>query len=70
MTELGHMGLAPLASAVGDELVALFGGKVLYIIRREGDMCRFIGECYVYGLMNGEVLEGLDESCVEDFVFY
>jgi hypothetical protein len=70
LTELGYVGLAPAASIIGDEIVSLFGGKVLYMTRRVGERFRFIGECYVLGLMHGEILDGLDEARVEHFEFY
>jgi hypothetical protein len=70
ITDLGFIGLAPLASKVGDEICVLFGGSIPFVIRRDGNYCRFVGECYVYGIMNGEVLDKLDESQVEDFLFY
>ena len=69
VTDFGYLGLAPSTSIIGDEICVLFGGKVPYVFRREGFHCRFVGECYVFGLMNGEVLEGLEESLEEDFVF-
>jgi hypothetical protein len=69
ITSLGFLGLAPQASVVGDEICALLGGKVPYVIRRYGDRYTFVGECYIFGLMNGEVLAGLDYKMLVDFYF-
>jgi len=60
ITELGYFGLAPIASMVQDQVCVLMGSKVPRIIRGDGDIYRFVGECYVYGIMDGEVLQGLD----------
>ncbi|KAM0242332.1 hypothetical protein ACHAPO_000746 [Fusarium lateritium] len=52
----------------GDVVVVLYGGKVPFLIRRrEGGTWMLVGECYVHGMMSGEVLEfkGLQE---EEFV--
>ena len=64
ITDLGYIGLVPLASMVGDEVCVLLGSKVPYVIRREGTQYRFVGECYVFGMMDGEVLEGIDNKDV------
>lgn len=69
VTDFGYLGLAPSTSNVGDEICVLFGGKVPYVFRREGFHCRFVGEGYIFGLMNGEVLERLEDSLEEDFIF-
>lgn len=69
VTDLGYLGLAPVASVVGDEICIILGASVPYVIRREGSHCRFIGECYILGLMNGEAVEGLDMNLKEKFVF-
>ena len=69
VTELGYIGLAPLASMVGDEICVLMGSKVPHAVRRDGETYRFVGECYVFGMMDGEVLEGLDEIYTEFLEF-
>ena len=69
ITDLGFLGLAPLASMPGDEVCMLFGGTVPYVIRSEGDRFKFIGECYVLGIMDSEVVTGLAEEDCKDFTF-
>ncbi|KAK3386470.1 heterokaryon incompatibility protein-domain-containing protein [Podospora didyma] len=63
VSDLGFIGLAPLASVIGDEVCLLAGGDVPFVVRREAvgsdensaPRCRFVGECYVFGL-DGEFL--------------
>ena len=71
VTNLGFFGLGPLASKPGDEIITLLGGRIPYVIRRipEHERVQFVGECYVFGIMDGEVLEGLQETDCEYFVF-
>ena len=65
-----YMGLAPSISRPGDEICIIFGCPVPFIIRPlevrkpwmdTGEMEQkhyvLIGECYAYGLMDGEALE-------------
>jgi hypothetical protein len=74
-----HMGLSqrmyllmvPITAVVGDLIWAMAGGQVFYILRpvsREKNQYRFIGECYVHGLMDGEILRRLQlgESKMDD----
>ncbi|KAF4335047.1 heterokaryon incompatibility [Fusarium beomiforme] len=53
----GHFGLGPANMKVGDQVVVLFGGKVLFVLRRKHDYYRLIGDCYLHKAMNGEVIE-------------
>ena len=69
MTSAGFMGLAPPGAEVNDEVCILFGAEVPFVIRRQGKYCQLIGECYVYGIMNGEVMVDLPEDKVETFKF-
>jgi len=55
----GYIGLAPADAEVGDEIHLLAGGNVPYVLRRRsGDLAfTFVGECYVHGIMFGELVE-------------
>lgn len=55
-TEAGWMGLCPPTAKEGDLVCMLFGGKVLYVIRRNPRYSVFIGECYIHGRMDGSGL--------------
>jgi Heterokaryon incompatibility protein (HET) len=66
ITSHGHVGRGPPATKVGDVVCVLFGGRVPYIIRPRGDHYQFVGECYVYGLMNGEVIDAWQDGYLID----
>jgi hypothetical protein len=53
----GYIGLAPPSAALADEICLLFGGDVPYVVRTDNECSRFIGECYCYGIMNGEAMQ-------------
>ncbi|ORY09321.1 heterokaryon incompatibility protein-domain-containing protein, partial [Clohesyomyces aquaticus] len=58
ITSSGHLGLGPANMMSGDTIVVLFGGRMLYVLRSfQDDQWKFIGECYVEGLMHGEALD-------------
>lgn len=54
------LALVPQCVREGDQIFVLLGGQVLYALRPVGEMYRFLGECYVHGLMDGEVLDILE----------
>ncbi|KAK5166858.1 uncharacterized protein LTR77_007587 [Saxophila tyrrhenica] len=63
ITARGRLGLVFASTVVGDSIVALAGGQVLYVLRHTGtaeERDEYIGEAYVHGLMDGEV-DGLVE---------
>jgi len=55
-TSKGFLGLGPRSMHVGDVVVVLFGGRVPYVLRPTDEYFRFVGECYVHGIMDGEVV--------------
>jgi len=57
VTKNGLMGVGPDGMKEGDIIGILFGGRVPYVLRPVGDGFRFVGECYVSGLMNGEAVQ-------------
>ncbi|KAL2884807.1 Heterokaryon incompatibility protein (HET) [Ceratocystis lukuohia] len=57
------LALVPECAREGDQVFVLFGGQVLYILRpAAGGGYRFVGEAYVHGLMDGEVLDLLKQG--------
>jgi hypothetical protein len=68
----GFMGLVMPKARVGDHIVTLFGLEMSFVVRHDLEYNHYwlIGECFVLGLMDGEALEDLDESRVEDFHFW
>jgi len=72
-TDLGHIGLAPEDATVGDYVFVLEGASVPFVFRKGGDVEReesqtveLVGECYVQGVMMGEVWQ--DKCRVEELV--
>ena len=45
-----------------DEICLLFGGEVPYVVRDRGGFYQFIGECYCYGIMNGEAIQAVTKQ--------
>jgi hypothetical protein len=57
ITESNQICLAPASTRVGDCVSILLGGRMLYILRSLGTEFEFVGDAYILGLMNGEVLD-------------
>lgn len=67
ITTCGYIGLGPPNLRIGDEIWVLSGGQVPFVLRRhigrgglisfETDRRSFIGDAYVHGIMQGEVIE-------------
>lgn len=56
-TSKGFLGLAQSGVRLGNTVVVLYGGKTPYLLQKvRSKGFRFVGECYVHGLMNGEAL--------------
>jgi hypothetical protein len=56
-TRDGYIGLGDITLQGGDLVCVLFGGKMPFVLRQVEGGYRFIGECYVHGIMLGEALE-------------
>ncbi|KAF4339634.1 heterokaryon incompatibility (het-6OR allele) [Fusarium beomiforme] len=62
VTTSGLFGLCPWRSKEGDVIVLLDGGNVPYLLRPvEGQKYELVGECFVQGIMHGEMLEALEK---------
>jgi len=65
LTRDGRIGLAPLGDLVevGDVCCVIFGATVPFLLTpaREGRY-KLISECYIHGVMNGEIMEQLGQS--------
>ena len=49
--------LAPAAAAIGDKIRVLLGGFVSYAFRGRNKIeYEFVVECYIHGLMDGEIM--------------
>ncbi len=67
----GYMGLGPLGTQTGDEICVLLGCNQPLLIRRVGDHYLAVGRCYVYGMMDGEMIDEMEAGrlVAEDFHF-
>jgi hypothetical protein len=58
LTDKGYIGLAPRLTEEGDCIALVKGGRVPLVFRsRCADTWERIGDCYVHGIMHGEVFE-------------
>lgn len=60
ITETGRYGLAPKDTREGDSCCVILGARTPFIVRPIADTScyfKFIGEAYVHGTMNGEIVE-------------
>ena len=68
ITNTGYACLVPNTSIAGDIICVFYGCKVPFVIRkstiRHDNIYQLIGQCYVHGIMNGEVLA--DEQLVDE----
>jgi hypothetical protein len=67
ISRTGYMGIGPLAVEEGDIICILPGSNVPLLIRKEDDYHVLVGECFVWGLMDGEAMEGRREDEFEVF---
>jgi hypothetical protein len=65
----GLVGIGPDAMKEGDIVAILFGERVPYVLRSVQTGYRFIGECYVPGLMDGEAVSKWKEGGSKRIVF-
>jgi Heterokaryon incompatibility protein (HET) len=68
VTEKGFFALVPASVTPGDRVVLLKGGKTPYVVRpKSDDLWRFLGDCYVHGLMRGEAWDPTRD--LQEFMF-
>ncbi|KAL8968186.1 MAG: hypothetical protein Q9183_002580 [Haloplaca sp. 2 TL-2023] len=60
ITKKRYMGWCPFHAKPGDRICILFGGQTPYIVRKEARGYRLLGEAYIHGAMNSEVLDMAD----------
>lgn len=56
-TKTCFLGLAPEETQNGDVVAVLYGCNFPVVLRRSGSAFKYIGECYIDGLMDGEAIE-------------
>jgi hypothetical protein len=66
-TSKGYFGTGPQALRDDDMICVLFGFNLPVVLRRAGSQWKFVGACYVHGLMKGEAIEMFQKGeLVED----
>ncbi|MCJ1405295.1 hypothetical protein MMC11_008522 [Xylographa trunciseda] len=55
VTRNGYLGMVPSESRVGDSFCIFSGFPVPFVLRKQGEHYMLIGECYVHGIMDGEL---------------
>lgn len=68
-TANGRLGVGPKIMESGDIIAVLYGCQVPYVLREYGEYHRIVGECYVYGMMQGEAVREHQDLNRLDFVF-
>ncbi|KAF2629366.1 hypothetical protein BU25DRAFT_409267 [Macroventuria anomochaeta] len=56
-TRTGFLGLAPDEVKIGDTVAILLGCNHPVVLRPHEDGFKYVGECYIHGLMDGEAVE-------------
>jgi hypothetical protein len=64
-TKLGYFGLGSSNVVPGDQVVVLFGGRVPFVLRKKSKHYRLISDCYVRGIMNGELINAWKQGLIE-----
>jgi hypothetical protein len=71
VTERGYLGLGQEGSKAGEVICIFEGGETPFMLRQspehEGNS-QFLSECYVHGVMDGEIMNNQDTSQFEKFL--
>jgi hypothetical protein len=60
ITKKGYMGLGPPRIRNGDKVCIIFGCRNPLLLRKTNDTFNLIGEVYIYGMMDGEMIAQLE----------
>lgn len=66
MTTNGLVGLAPPQALPGDIIAIFLGAPIPQVLRKYDGHYELVGECYVHGVMSGEVLADLREEIAQN----
>ncbi len=61
-TRGGRIATAPSTVRPGDLLCVMYGGSIVHVLREEEDHYLLVGEAYVHGLMDGEVVKAYQDG--------
>jgi hypothetical protein len=62
VTPRGYIGVGPPTVQKGDKICILLGCDIPLIIRPIDNHYIVVGDCFVYGIMKGEVIKDIEES--------
>ena len=71
ITKSGRFGLGPKDAKLGDRMAVIVGSSVPFVLRNTGvnetgkETWQLIGECYVHGVMKGEVMAELESGTLK-----
>ncbi|KAL8688491.1 MAG: hypothetical protein Q9218_005610 [Villophora microphyllina] len=70
-TSTGRFGLGPAPAQPTDICCVLFGAHVPFVLRRCGSEYKLVGECYIHGVMRGEIVDEMlkGQGEIEDITF-
>lgn len=68
-TKTGHFGLGSSNITPGDQVVVLFGGKTPFVLRQKEGYYRLISDCYVHGIMSGELVTEWKKGELQSRIF-
>lgn len=72
LTTQGYLGLSQEGFRVGDVVCILLGGEVPFLLRQASPphtgLFNLLSECYVHGVMDGEVMKDEADDQLETFV--
>jgi hypothetical protein len=57
ITDKSYAGLVPTSTRRGNKVCTLHGFAVTFILRERGPRYELVGDCYMHGMMQGEMLE-------------
>jgi hypothetical protein len=63
------LGLGPATCQPDDFICILFGCSVPVVLRQAGEYYRLVGECYIHGMMDGEMIKAYRASGVDADTF-
>jgi hypothetical protein len=66
-TKGGYYAVVPPLAEVGDIICLIDGAQTPFVLRRDADRLQLVGECYVHGIMDGEIAR---DGVRETFVLY
>jgi hypothetical protein len=65
LTPKGYLAVFNCDAVHTDSIVVLFGGALLFVIRKTGDQYRLVGAAFVEGFLDGEAIKMMDRGELE-----